>query len=76
MTPNTDDRIRDAIRRELEVAIEKAVQAEIAAAQKRIEVEIRKSVATFAASMLSRYDITRDGQDLVIRVRIGEGNAP
>lgn len=58
--------IADEVRRQIEVEAE--------AAAERVRAALQRSAGNIAVAVLSSYTIERMGPELVIRVKIGNGN--
>lgn len=65
MNTNFEGALRDAVQAE----IEKAIEREIPLAQERLAKEIRSKTAQIAATVASRMEFQRFGQELRITVR-------
>ena len=66
----TDAWMQNAVNAAIQKRIAEIVDAEIATATKRVEDALRKAVASVAMTLVNEYDFSREGQYLVIRVRM------
>lgn len=63
------DRMADAILREMRAEADRIVAEEANAAQERVKARLREIAPRLAMSIMKHFDLTRDGQNIMIRVR-------
>ena len=71
----TDSHLAQAINIAIEAEINKAVEAAANEAADKARQAVRASVGKIVMSILSEFDVARDGKNLIIRVR-HQGGAP
>ena len=65
----TEEWLRKAIHAELKAALESEVETVLKDATQKIEKALRRQVAATALTLLQQFDVSRNGRDIIIRVR-------
>lgn len=74
MANYTTDRFVSSIQAQIRAEMDKLVEDEAEAAAERVRAKAREMAPRLALALMSNFDITKDRQDIIIRVR-NEGAA-
>lgn len=68
----TSENLLPELERMIQREVAKAIEAAVDEAADKVRVRIRERLGPIACGLFNHYEIARTGQELIIKVRIGE----